>query len=101
MVQVDDLIEPRLEKSLCPLSRRSLGRIESPSTEPMEEENHAQSRRSICKKSSQSSRRSCKRKYLPSLANADETRVFRIFHGRLIPQASISDSLGIPHLAKW
>ena len=31
VVQVDDLIEPRAKRSSCPLSRRSLGRIESPS----------------------------------------------------------------------
>jgi hypothetical protein len=41
-----------LNRSFCPLSRRSLGRIESPSIPPMEGENHGQSHRSICKKPS-------------------------------------------------
>jgi hypothetical protein len=52
MLQIDDLISRAMNRSFWPLSRRSLGRIETPSTEPVEEENHAQSRRSICKKSS-------------------------------------------------
>jgi hypothetical protein len=41
-----------LKKSLCPLSRRSFGRIESPSAKPTERQNHDQTPRSICKKSS-------------------------------------------------
>jgi hypothetical protein len=41
-----------LKKSLCPPSRRSFGRIESPSAKPTERQNHDQTPRSICKKSS-------------------------------------------------
>jgi hypothetical protein len=52
MVQVDDLVEPRPEQIALPAVRRSLGRIESPSITPMDEQNHAQNRHSICKKSS-------------------------------------------------
>jgi hypothetical protein len=53
MVQIDDLIEPRLEQIILPaVAGRSLGRIESPSIPPMEGENHGQSHRSICKKPS-------------------------------------------------
>ena len=47
VVHVDDLIEPRPEEIVCPLSRRSLGRIESPSAEPTEAGNHSQTLHSI------------------------------------------------------
>jgi len=49
VVHVDDLVEPRLEEIFCPLSRRSLGRIESPSDKPTERQNHGQTIRSIAR----------------------------------------------------
>jgi hypothetical protein len=39
----------RAQRSLCPLSRRSFGRIESPFRQPTTEENHCQRRRSIAR----------------------------------------------------
>ena len=50
MIEVDDLVKPGPEKIVLPVSRRSLGRIESPSAKPTERQNHVQTRRSICKK---------------------------------------------------
>ena len=47
-------------------------------------------------KSSRSTRRSCKSKYLPSRANAHKIKAFRILHGRLADalfSASIFDAL--------
>jgi len=53
VIPVDDLVEPRARKrSFCPLSRRSLGRIESPSVKPTERQKHDKAPQSICKKSS-------------------------------------------------
>jgi hypothetical protein len=50
VIQVDDLVEARPEKIVLPLSRRSLGRIESPSAKPTERQNHDRTSGSICKK---------------------------------------------------
>src|SRR6202042_460111 len=70
------------KRSLCPLSRRSLGRIESPSAKPTERQNHDQTPRSICNKSSRQPLLSCKRNALPIPGNASKIRQVRILHGR-------------------
>src|SRR5258708_39309267 len=72
-----------LKKSFCPLSRRSLGRIESPSAIPTERQNHDQTRRSICKKSSRQTPLCGKGNDLPIRGNAPKIRRARILHGRL------------------
>src|SRR5271155_5099633 len=72
-----------LKKSFCPLSRRSLGRIESPSAKPTERQNHDQTTRSICKKRNQQRPLSCKRNNLTILGGASKIRRLRIVHGRL------------------
>src|ERR1700734_1050568 len=72
-----------LKRSFCPLSRRSLGRIESPSAKPTERQNHDQTSGSICKKSNQQPPLSCKCSDLPFRGNASKIRPFRILHGRL------------------
>src|SRR5580698_1658188 len=85
-----------LNRSFCPLSRRSLGRIESPSAKPTERQNHDQTPRSICKKSSQQTLHSCKCNDLPTFANPSKIRRIRILHRRLHtpmqPEREISES---------
>src|SRR5580698_3999131 len=71
------------KRSFCPLSRRSLGRIESPSAKPTERQNHDQTTRSICKKRNQQRPLSCKRNNLTILGGASKIRRLRIVHGRL------------------
>src|SRR6478736_5156599 len=71
-----------LKKSFCPLSRRSLGRIESPSDKPTERQNHGQTIRSICKKSSRQTLLSRKRNNLPIRVNASKIRRVQILHGQ-------------------
>ena len=42
VVQVDDLVEPRLKEVVLPAVSRSFGRIELPSAKPTERQNHDQ-----------------------------------------------------------
>src|ERR1700722_13191181 len=70
------------KRSFCPPSRRSLGRIESPSAKPTGGQNHDKTFRSICKKSNRTPSLSCKCKYLPIRANGSKIRRFRILHRR-------------------
>src|SRR5271157_1161675 len=71
------------KRSFCPLSRRSLGRIESPSAKPTERQNHDRRSGSICKKSSRLTQISCKHNDLPVSGNASKIRRVRILHGGL------------------
>jgi hypothetical protein len=82
VVQVDDLVEPSPKKIVLQLSRRSLGRIESPSVKPTERQNHHQTSGSIRKKTSRQTLISCKRNNLPIPANASRIRRCRILHGQ-------------------
>ena len=84
VIEVDDLVEPGPEKIVCPLSRRSLGRIESPSAKPTERQNHDRTSGSICKKASRQTPLTCKCNDLPIPGNASKIRPLRIVHGRLI-----------------
>ena len=53
------------KRSVCPVSRRSLGRMESPRIAPMRAGNHAASRRSICNEARPQPVETGKHEYLP------------------------------------
>src|SRR5271165_6371678 len=74
------------KRSFCPLSRRSLGRIESPSAKPTERQNHDQTPRSNCKKSSRPLPLSCKCNDLPIRGNVSKISRVQVLHGRLLEE---------------
>src|SRR5208282_3383761 len=72
-----------LKRSFCPLSRRSFGRIESPSAKLTERQNHDQTPQSMCKKSSLPPQLSCECEHSPTPATPKKISPLQILHGRL------------------